>query len=95
VRVDQTNNLKADDNATAHRGQPEAHRGRGWHHALGAIVLMTDGGDNTGGVDRETIAQLKQLRVPVHTIVSGPIISPKTLKWKTLPSLQERWQTRV
>lgn len=39
---------------------------------LGAIVLMTDGGDNTGGVDRETIAQLKQLRVPVHTVGFGP-----------------------
>ena len=33
---------------------------------------MTDGGDNTGGVDRETIAQLRQLRVPVHTVGFGP-----------------------
>ena len=39
---------------------------------LGAIVLLTDGGDNTGGVDRETIAQLRQLRVPVHTVGFGP-----------------------
>ena len=41
---------------------------------LGAIVLMTDGGDNTGGGvrPRKTIAQLRQLRVPVHTIGFGP-----------------------
>jgi uncharacterized membrane protein len=39
---------------------------------LGAIVVMSDGGDNTGGIDRDTIAQLKQLRVPVHTIGFGP-----------------------
>ena len=29
-------------------------------------------GDNTGGIDRETIAQLRQLRLPVHTIGFGP-----------------------
>ena len=36
------------------------------------LVMLTDGGDNTGGVDRETIAQLRQLRLPVHTIGFGP-----------------------
>ncbi len=39
---------------------------------LGAIVLATDGGDNTGGVDRETLAQIRQLHLPVHTIGFGP-----------------------
>ena len=39
---------------------------------LGAVVLATDGGDNTGGVDRETLAQLRALHLPVHTIGFGP-----------------------
>ena len=39
---------------------------------LGAIVVMSDGGDNTGGIDRDTISQLRQLRVPVHTVGFGP-----------------------
>lgn len=39
---------------------------------LGAVVLLTDGGDNTGGVDRETLAQVRQLHLPVHTIGFGP-----------------------
>ena len=39
---------------------------------LGAIVLLSDGGDNTGGIDRDTIEQLRQLRIPVHTVGFGP-----------------------
>ena len=39
---------------------------------LGAVVLLTDGGDNTGGVDRETLSQIRQLHLPVHTIGFGP-----------------------
>jgi uncharacterized membrane protein len=72
VRVDDAKNLKADDNATR-IGDSLAHiAAEAGTMPLGAIVLMSDGGDNTGGVDRETIAQLKQLRVPVHTIGFGP-----------------------
>ncbi len=39
---------------------------------LGAVVVLTDGGDNTGGVDRETLSQIRQLHLPVHTIGFGP-----------------------
>lgn len=38
---------------------------------LGAVVLMSDGGDNSGGIDLETIAQIRRQRVPVHTIGFG------------------------
>jgi uncharacterized membrane protein len=38
---------------------------------LGAIVLLSDGADNSGGVDRETIAQIRQRQIPVHTIGFG------------------------
>ena len=72
VRVEQATNLKADDNATRIGDSLKHIAAEAGTMPLGAIVLLTDGGDNTGGVDRETISQLKQLRVPVHTIGFGP-----------------------
>jgi uncharacterized membrane protein len=71
-RVDETRDLKADDNATRIGDSLKHIASEAGTMPLGAIVLMTDGGDNTGGVDRDTISQLKQLRVPVHTIGFGP-----------------------
>ncbi|HEX7949431.1 MAG TPA: hypothetical protein VF494_03710 [Candidatus Limnocylindrales bacterium] len=38
---------------------------------IGAVVLVSDGADNSGGIDRETIAQLRRRRIPVHTIGIG------------------------
>jgi uncharacterized membrane protein len=72
VRVETTRNLKADDNATRIGDSLKHIAAEAGSMPLGAIVLLTDGGDNTGGVDRATISQLRQLRVPVHTIGFGP-----------------------
>src|SRR5438093_1556005 len=38
---------------------------------LGAVVLLTDGADNSGGIDRDTIAQIRQKQIPVHTVGFG------------------------
>jgi uncharacterized membrane protein len=38
---------------------------------LGAVVLLTDGADNSGGVDRDTIALIRQRQIPVHTVGFG------------------------
>ena len=38
---------------------------------IGAIVLLSDGGDNSGGIGRDTIAQLRARRLPVNTIGFG------------------------
>src|SRR5579871_5541429 len=35
---------------------------------LGAVVLLSDGADNSGGIDLETIQQIRRQRIPVHTI---------------------------
>ncbi len=44
---------------------------------LGAIVVLTDGADNSGGIDRETITQIRQRRIPVHAVgVGRVVISP-------------------
>ena len=38
---------------------------------LGAVVLLSDGSDNSGGIGLDTIAQIRRARVPVHTIGFG------------------------
>lgn len=38
---------------------------------IGAVVLFSDGADNAGGVDLETINLLKRQRIPVHTVGVG------------------------
>jgi len=38
---------------------------------LGAVVLLTDGADNSGGIDRDTIAQIRQRQIPIHTVGFG------------------------
>jgi uncharacterized membrane protein len=38
---------------------------------IGAIVLLSDGADNSGGIDLETITEIKRQRLPVHTIGFG------------------------
>ncbi len=38
---------------------------------VGAVVLLSDGSDNAGGVDAETIAHIRQARIPVYTVGFG------------------------
>ncbi|MEJ0005780.1 MAG: hypothetical protein WDM77_05185 [Steroidobacteraceae bacterium] len=38
---------------------------------VGAVVVLSDGGDNTGRIDRGTIEVLRQRRIPVHTVGFG------------------------
>jgi uncharacterized membrane protein len=58
---------------------------------IGAVVLLSDGSDNSGGVDRDTIAALRNRHIPVHAVGYGhetvspdvemndAIISPRAL----------------
>ena len=38
---------------------------------VGAVVLLSDGAENAGGFDLETIQELRSRRIPVHTIGFG------------------------
>jgi len=38
---------------------------------LGAVVMLSDGSDNSGGVDLETISAIRRQRIPIHTIGFG------------------------
>ncbi len=38
---------------------------------IGAMVLMSDGADKSGGIDLDTISEIRRQRIPVHTIGFG------------------------
>jgi uncharacterized membrane protein len=38
---------------------------------IGAVVLLSDGSDNSGGIDFDTITALRSRRIPVHTVGFG------------------------
>ncbi len=38
---------------------------------LGAVVLLSDGGDNSGGIDRSALDALRNRRIPVYTVGFG------------------------
>jgi hypothetical protein len=38
---------------------------------IGAVILMSDGADNSGGIDLDTISDLKRQRIPIHTVGFG------------------------
>lgn len=38
---------------------------------IGAVVLLSDGADNSGGIDLEAVAELRSRRLPVHAIGFG------------------------
>ena len=47
---------------------------------VGAVVLLSDGGDNTGRIDRSTIEMLRQRRIPVHTVGFGSAQVPRDVE---------------
>jgi len=38
---------------------------------IGAVVLLSDGSDNSGGIDLDTISALRNRHIPVHTVGFG------------------------
>jgi hypothetical protein len=38
---------------------------------IGAVVLLSDGGDNSGGIDLDTISSFRSRRIPIHTVGFG------------------------
>jgi hypothetical protein len=70
-RIEKTEQLNA--------AAPATHIGEGLKEVLadsatlpiGAVVLMSDGADNSGGIDLETISEIKRQRIPIHTVGFG------------------------
>lgn len=38
---------------------------------VGAVILLSDGGDNSGGIDLETLSEIRRYRIPIHTVGFG------------------------
>ncbi|HEX5228297.1 MAG TPA: vWA domain-containing protein, partial [Bryobacteraceae bacterium] len=38
---------------------------------IGAVVLLSDGADNSGGIDLDTISDIKRQHIPIHTVGFG------------------------
>ncbi len=47
---------------------------------LGAIVMLSDGADNAGGIDLQTVAAIRRQRIPVHTIGFGRVHPDKDIE---------------
>ena len=71
-----------------HASEPVTHIGGGIKQLadetaglpIGAVVLLTDGADNSGGIDRDTVAALRSRRIPVHTVGFGEEQVPKDVE---------------
>jgi uncharacterized membrane protein len=70
-RIEDTTQVKAD--------QPSTQIGKGLRQIadeaatlpFGSVVLVTDGADNTGGIDADTLSELRRRKLPVNTIGIG------------------------
>ena len=47
---------------------------------LGAVVVVSDGSDNTGAFNRELMAEIRQRKVPVHTVGVGRTDMPEDIE---------------
>jgi uncharacterized membrane protein len=47
---------------------------------VGAVVLLTDGSDNSGGLESAVVSQLRGRRIPVHTVGFGKIQPEKDIE---------------
>jgi uncharacterized membrane protein len=70
-RIANTDALNANQQATRIGDTLERVMAESSSLPLGAIVLLSDGADNAGGIDLNTIAAIRRQRIPVHTIGFG------------------------
>ncbi len=70
-RVNDISSISAGANATRLGDSLDSLMAESSSIPLGAVVVVSDGADNSGGVDLETISHIRQQRVPVHTIGVG------------------------
>ncbi len=70
-RIPSADSLKADKQATRIGDTLERVMAESSSLPLGAIVLLSDGADNSGGISLDTIAAIRRQRIPVHTVGFG------------------------
>jgi uncharacterized membrane protein len=70
-RIPNTDALNANQQATRIGDTLERVMAESSSLPLGAIVLLSDGADNAGGIDLNTVAAIRRQRIPVHTVGFG------------------------
>jgi uncharacterized membrane protein len=71
VRIQDADRLTAAEPATRIGDTLESLLAESSSLPLGAVVLLSDGADNAGGIDLETISAIRRQRIPVHTVGFG------------------------
>jgi uncharacterized membrane protein len=79
-RIQKTSQLRASEPATRLGDSLQQVLAESSTLPLGAVVLLSDGADNSGGIDLDTISQIRQRRIPVHTIGFGREKSEKDVE---------------
>lgn len=70
-RIQQTSQITGEEPATRLGDTLERVLAESSSLPLGAILLLSDGADNAGGIDRQTVAAIRRQRIPVHTVGFG------------------------
>jgi len=52
---------------------------------IGAVCLLSDGDDNSGGISTDTIMPLRGRHIPVHTVGFGREHAAHDVEWMTSP----------
>jgi uncharacterized membrane protein len=70
-RIEKTEGLNADGAVTRIGDTLKQVAAESASIPLGAVVLLSDGADNSGGLDLDTMKELRRQRVPIHTVGFG------------------------
>ncbi|GAC1421403.1 MAG: hypothetical protein NVSMB62_16290 [Acidobacteriaceae bacterium] len=71
TRIEKNNQWRADGSATHINDGLRQLLAESSDLPLGAVVLVSDGAENSGGIDVDTMSQLRNRRLPVHAIGLG------------------------
>lgn len=71
ARIENLNDLHASATSTRIGDSLKQLSGETSDLPIGAIVLLSDGGDNSGGISTDTINALRARHIPVHTVGFG------------------------
>jgi uncharacterized membrane protein len=70
-RIDRTDQLTASAQATRLGDAIRQVASEATSLPIGAVVLLSDGADNSGGIDLPTVTEVRRQRIPVHTVGFG------------------------
>ena len=71
TRIEKMDELKSNETATQLGSALTQIVGESQNLPIGAVVLLSDGAENSGGITLETIQEIKRHQIPIHTIGIG------------------------